>query len=283
MVGTGIGDLLDRWTLGTPTGDSARAVLGWCPIVERTYENERGYSRSSTPCMEGRTQQPPESPNCLDLRSTRTTVFLPLIASPNLPAKTRPHRHDARRQRLGGLRRTARRRRRMCAFQRWRQSIFRRCTHDQYRVFQSYQRERPRSPRLQADPPPSASSRHATRYSHAARRLRETGLCLRASQDNRALDRPECPWELPRAPERGVVASYLVVERHPQTQQILRMLRELGTRAIYQSMSAIAAGRTTDRNIGVHPERLAGQQYYHHAALPPVCEHSQGRLGSKEP
>ena len=57
MVGTGIDDLLDRRAPSTPTGDSARAVLGWCPIVERTYENERGYTRSSTRALAWRVER----------------------------------------------------------------------------------------------------------------------------------------------------------------------------------------------------------------------------------
>src|SRR5262245_33816430 len=43
MVSAGIDDLLDRWSLGAPVADSARAVFGQRPIVEGANENERGY------------------------------------------------------------------------------------------------------------------------------------------------------------------------------------------------------------------------------------------------
>jgi len=53
MVSAGIDDLLDRWSLAAPSDDRARAVLGRCPIVDGTNQNERGCPRAP-PCRSAR-------------------------------------------------------------------------------------------------------------------------------------------------------------------------------------------------------------------------------------
>src|SRR5215468_2343107 len=50
MVSTGVGDQLNRWSRVSPACNRPRAVLGRCPVVEFTHENDGRYARSGAGC-----------------------------------------------------------------------------------------------------------------------------------------------------------------------------------------------------------------------------------------